>query len=485
MENTSVQPIKVDRRLRIPLLCLIPTIIVLAVSYVTSQNVPAYHTKTDIEDILKGRDREKLSDNMPKEAGLTPERPQTERGFIAERQKILKERRDALRSVNANRNYESELKLLDDEKKEVDARQAATNERFIRNAGRISWGSYTMVYLILCGVAIGAGLFSICKVMDSGPRIKVIIAALLASAGIGALASQLSNYWMPPGVIADRMSQDWPKLIDSFHFHEFIIVAVGFLLAIACSALTWALPVIGKPPTLAIGNDKIKSELTPSASEGITQKESDSLAAEKAKNQESVSLASDEGNKEKPSEPAPSAPEEVVQKEAGSSAAATGNHQYIASSADGVKEELGRRGKMLRIILYLAAAVLVSRVLQSNAFVNWALAYFDMQGINEAFDNFRRSVITQESLGYTVVLAALYLPAFIVLRERAIKYAQSRISADKASGVTTSMDLPAFLKANGLTFSIREQLPRIVTILSPMLAGPTAALLSKLLGGSQ
>lgn len=58
------------------------------------------------------------------------------------------------------------------------------------------------------------------------------------------------------------------------------------------------------------------------------------------------------------------------------------------------------------------------------------------------------------------------------------------VSSPTPPDPATDEDPATFLKENGLTFSIKEQLPRIVTILSPMLVGPTAALFGKLLGGT-
>jgi len=168
-------------------------------------------------------------------------------------------------------------------------------------------------------------------------------------------------------------------------------------------------------------------------------------------------------------------------------AALTWELPRVAEGPAGAKEKAGekaelkrgvgilrQRAGMLRLLLYMAGAVLVAKVLQSHAFVEWALTYFDLGGTGGAFDNFRRSVIGQESVGYTIFLTALYLPAFLVIRARATQCVQA------AGAEMPEKDQAEFLKENGLTFSVWEQLPRILTILAPLLAGTASALLEKL-----
>ncbi|MFL6273964.1 MAG: hypothetical protein ACJ74G_02055 [Blastocatellia bacterium] len=456
MKNRSAQTIRTDKSWRTPVLCLIPMAVVLAVSFITSRIIPAYHAEPEIEQALQKRDLkpEAANDAPSPDTSLGAERPQTERDYLTEREKVLKARRKALHD-NTNRNsasYEAEFKLLEDERKEEDSRQSPTNQLFIYNTGRIRWGTFTIAYLVICGIAICGAIFGIIRVVDRKLRMWVIAIAVFFSAGLGSLASSFSNYWVAPGLIGPKIKADWPQLIGSLSFYESLIVGVGVLMAFACAILTWGLPLKRTAATQTPASGAPPVESPPALVVGA--------------------------------QPAAPPPDGANAAPANPPAPAQINTPAPTPPVDKVMEELKKRGRMLRILLYLAAAVLVARVFQSNALVSWALAYFDLQGINTAFDGFLRSVITQESIGYTVVLAALYLPAFLVLRERATQYVASAMTTDPVSGKESPTDLATFLKENGLTFSIREQLPRIITILSPILVGPTAALLSKLIGGA-
>ncbi|HKQ07487.1 MAG TPA: hypothetical protein VJ464_20350 [Blastocatellia bacterium] len=449
--------------------------VVLAVSFITSQTVPAYHAKEKIEQALQARDLQPKEPSNPpsSDTSFAEVRPETERDYLNEREKVLRARRKALGSIansNAARDYAAELKFLEEEKKEEDSRRALTNRLFNDNAGRIRWGTFTIAYLVICGIAICGAIFAIIKVVQGKLRGRVIAIAVFFSVGLGLLAPWFSNYWVSPGLVGSTIGNDWPRLIGSLPLYEMLIVGVGVLMAIACAILTWGLPF---KRTAATPTPATAATPTPATGE-----QPNSLPPAN----------------EPPLAPIVGAPPAAPPPDGANASAANlpANTPALAlvipadtnPPVDEVMEELKKRGRMLRILLYLAAAVLVARVFQSNAFVSWALSYLDLQGINTAFDGFLRSVITQESIGYTVVLAALYLPAFLVLRERATQYVESTMTTDPQSGKEGPTDPASFLKENGLTFSIREQLPRIITILSPLLVGPTAALLGKLIGGA-
>jgi hypothetical protein len=435
--------------------------------------------------------------------GLSNKRPETEQEYVAERQRIIQQKHQAVSSANRNAgSYDTELALLDAEKKDTDERHNEVSGLFNKNTGRISWGSYTIAYLSICAVAAAAAIFFIWKVLGQSPglaaentpppaalsvgwRLALCFAVVSISAAAGYfLASNVSNFWEIRGVVSEPMKKDWAYALKYTSYFPMLMLSVGFLFAIACAAMTWALPEFGgepgkstPPPDNPPPDNPPAPALPPAKPDDPAPKPPDDPApkpADAAKAKEESGGAAADAKADAPVKEGP--PAKADDQGAKPSTPAGDNNQGAVAPADENLNRLRRRVRMLRIILYLAAAVLVSKVLQSQALVGWAMSYFDLFGIDTAFDNFRKSVITQEGLGYTIFLLAIYVPAFNVLRERAIQLAESKI----ASGASSQTSPADFLEQNGLTFSFKDQATRIVTILSPMLVSSVSTVLSGL-----
>src|SRR5581483_5260256 len=236
-------------------LCILPAIGVLFIAWWATKQIPSYH-QGDIQDRLTARVKKPIAnsqENSNSQPWLAAERPQTEEGYLAERQRILLEKRRALRNANgnANRNAESfdkELAFLEAEKKDSDERHAQTTQVFSQNTGRISWGSFTIAYLSICAVAAAFAVTCIWKVVGEAaessaapatPRrpawqtawkLGICAMALLVSVGLGwLLAPRVSNFWELPGIPSSPMAQDWGDLFKSNHLYPKLIVAIGCL----------------------------------------------------------------------------------------------------------------------------------------------------------------------------------------------------------------------------------------------------------------
>jgi hypothetical protein len=139
------------------------------------------------------------------------------------------------------------------------------------------------------------------------------------------------------------------------------------------------------------------------------------------------------------------------------------------ASFPGGMKQLSRRMKYLRIILYAGTVLLVTAILLKESIYQWALAYTPQDDAIETARNFVTSLLTLEGGFYTLVLAAAYLPAALVLQRRAQLLVGP--SLDEAEEETK-------LKEYGMNFSLKESLPRILAILGPFLTGPVAELLT-------
>ena len=125
--------------------------------------------------------------------------------------------------------------------------------------------------------------------------------------------------------------------------------------------------------------------------------------------------------------------------------------------------------KYLRIILYTGTVLLVTAILLKKSIYQWSLAYTAQDDAIETARNFVTSLLTLEGGFYTLVLAAAYFPAALVLQRRAELLAGPSLDE-------TEKEIK--LKEHGMNFSLQESLPRILAILAPFLTGPVADLLT-------
>lgn len=140
---------------------------------------------------------------------------------------------------------------------------------------------------------------------------------------------------------------------------------------------------------------------------------------------------------------------------------------------DQVEQRLLRYMKLLRLSLYLGATVLVTEILNVNALLHWPLAYLDTQGAayGGSVDTLVSALITERAFNYTGFLALLYIPSFLIFKEDAY-----RVACEKLPGKSLA-ERQAWLKEQGMTFSIWEYLPRALAILGPLLSTPISELI--------
>jgi hypothetical protein len=141
-------------------------------------------------------------------------------------------------------------------------------------------------------------------------------------------------------------------------------------------------------------------------------------------------------------------------------------------SPEGIKY-LSKHMKALRLVLYTGTILLVGTMLLKKAIFQWGLAYTSQDEVAlEAAKLFVTSLLALDGGFYTLVLAASYLPAVLVLQRR----------------TQFLTDLPAEeperekkLKEHGMIFSWADSFPRILAILGPFLVGPVGELLNAIL----
>ena len=86
-----------------------------------------------------------------------------------------------------------------------------------------------------------------------------------------------------------------------------------------------------------------------------------------------------------------------------------------------------RKMQYLRNILYISTAVLASSVLQVSYTYNWALTYLSVphdSALYKQVEQLTKIIIMERGVYYTLMLAAIYFPAYAVLRSLVAKLAE-------------------------------------------------------------
>lgn len=139
--------------------------------------------------------------------------------------------------------------------------------------------------------------------------------------------------------------------------------------------------------------------------------------------------------------------------------------------------ELYALTERLRVLLYTGTCALVIYVLRVSIQASWALAYLPSSPEKKPYDpavvmsSLTSAFTSAQAASSTLLLAAIYIPAFLILRSRAIALADPGLTPEARE---------KWLKERGLSVSFTEHLPRVAAILGPLLAGPLGDLLGRL-----
>lgn len=143
---------------------------------------------------------------------------------------------------------------------------------------------------------------------------------------------------------------------------------------------------------------------------------------------------------------------------------------------DLTEDQLTQRAKLLRPVLYVAAATLVIAGLRLAATHAWALSYLPPESaFGMSVASLTKGIVTSLGVAYTLFAAGMYLPAALILRERLKKLP------------TAKPDPDGFLASHGFPPSMVQLLPRVIALLAPLLVGPLGQLIVNItnsLGGA-
>jgi hypothetical protein len=128
----------------------------------------------------------------------------------------------------------------------------------------------------------------------------------------------------------------------------------------------------------------------------------------------------------------------------------------------------------LKLLLFLAALVLVASLVQVEAWRGWPAAFWSDHKFPAEHQNAVRALVSFRAVLYVSVLAAIFLPPAIRLREA------GRWLANLHSGLADEQARQRWLNDTGLALSFGEQAKRVVAVISPFLALTASALFGKI-----
>ena len=130
-------------------------------------------------------------------------------------------------------------------------------------------------------------------------------------------------------------------------------------------------------------------------------------------------------------------------------------------------EELARRYRRLRVLLYLGAAMLVLGVIVGHRAYGWMFSFFPPtgEGIPDAksLAEFRNVATGLAGAFYTLVLASIYLPSAYVLNRIA-----GDLARESLGPVPEAKKSEAWLASRQLSLGWQGQLTRIVALVAPV-----------------
>lgn len=142
--------------------------------------------------------------------------------------------------------------------------------------------------------------------------------------------------------------------------------------------------------------------------------------------------------------------------------------------------ELRRRQRLLQVVLYLGAVVLVAGTVQVVTVYQVPVPLLAGEAERAAMSRLAQGLSVATGGLWTLVLLAIYAPAALILRHRATRLAGHAFDSREAESEES------WLEEMGLASSWTSQLARLAAVASPLLtSGPAALLIEALTGAGQ
>ncbi|MGF1608866.1 MAG: hypothetical protein ACFCUQ_05690 [Kiloniellales bacterium] len=158
----------------------------------------------------------------------------------------------------------------------------------------------------------------------------------------------------------------------------------------------------------------------------------------------------------------------------------------LAPPRNGVRADLSflaSQVKSLKALVVIGSIYMVTGVLHLGVWLRWPGTLVDGDALASQIHDHAMAMSLYWGGAFSVLIAAFYAPAMVALNRRAGAIIAATMK-DSTGGLTPRQ----FLEDHGLSLNVSKQLPQIVAVLAPLLAGPIGAAvvdLARVLPGAQ
>lgn len=136
---------------------------------------------------------------------------------------------------------------------------------------------------------------------------------------------------------------------------------------------------------------------------------------------------------------------------------------------------LAENQRKVRLLLYVGALALIAGTLEASALYTWAVSMLEITRYSHASDIPHTLGIVNGAL-YSILLAAIFVPAMIQLR------VQARRLAEAANPDSSAAERNKWLDENAIAGTIPRQIYSTLAVAGPLLAGGPVVALLELIG---
>jgi hypothetical protein len=141
-------------------------------------------------------------------------------------------------------------------------------------------------------------------------------------------------------------------------------------------------------------------------------------------------------------------------------------HQYLQRLAD--------RSHQLKTVVNLGSALLVAGVLHMQAWLRWPIVFVDDAKLANAMNDWNLALTTFIGSVFSLMIACIYICCAKVLTKRA------EANLRQSPGDALDSSLEDWLEKHGFSSEPTQQIPQILAIFAPLLAGPVGSALTGL-----
>jgi len=128
-------------------------------------------------------------------------------------------------------------------------------------------------------------------------------------------------------------------------------------------------------------------------------------------------------------------------------------------------ESLLKKSKYIKELLVGGSAVMVIGILHMQLWLNWPVTFVVDDDVRQQIEAVTLAICQYWGVIYTLTMAALYIPSAFSLSE------QARELINLENSTTDKVNSEIWLAENKMLLSINGQLPQLLAVIAPMLAG--------------